>query len=429
MVINQAEAISTVWQQALEAADGREGLGAPQIAELREAVRAGLEAAAELAGAVDAACANGWRAAGGHTRAQGLRTALEDLPAGPQLRAAWLESVLEGDRVSAEAAVALLRGLPPETDDAPAWRKLCALARQQRDRNLPEVGAALLVAERGPAACLPTVALTAFRDGPDDAEDRHAAVAGLGAHDDPAVVPWLVALVRGGALALPAVQGLDRWLRRHPASATAATGETPAGWDAATQALGWAAGIGARGLPPAAIDATLRWMALDGLARAQGAAALPALVGAWLAGGDAPPWYLTFLVERVASVAEVPAGGRVDLPGALAMLRARGMTVAPMAPLAGPDVRLSSPAPRIALAATVQLRSSALPTERVQALLEARAVWDKTLVARGQMMTSMLVTDRTEAADPGPAFAPAHLLLDASTRADLEAAEQAWIAG
>ena len=208
-----------------------------------------------------------------------------------------------------------------------------------------------------------TVALTAFRLGPEDADDRLTCLAGLGRFADPRILPWLQALARTGSAGLEVLQAAAQIMAREP--------EAPG---LAELLLELASG-------EAGLDALLRWSALDGLCHLQGAEALPALLAAHAAAGqDLPAWYLPMLAGRALALEPSLAKGG---PAAL-HLAAVALQVPSWPPVPGLDQRALSRDARVARQAAFEQPS---PSPDV---LRQRAGMEAALVARHQLVGSLL---------------------------------------
>lgn len=273
---------------------------------LRE-VRQGLQALqSSHAAALDGHLAALWSAGNAASRRLVLEPLFEGLAVGPLLAEALVRCVEQADDRSANAALALLSG---EVEPSAAqWRRLGQVARRQRQDLLPDVDAVQLLARRGPPEALATVALTAFRQGPEDADDRLVSIAALGRFDDPRVLGWLQALARSGSASLEVLQAVAQAM-----ALGRATGPVQGPWAVLLIAL-------ARG--PHGVDALLRWSAIDGLCHLCGSEALPAVLAAHRAGGeDLPSGYLQGLAARaIALEPSLAKGGAEGLAAAAAAL-------------------------------------------------------------------------------------------------------------
>ena len=402
------------------------------------ALRATLLAAGPSRSAVDSRLAAAWRAADANLRIHGLRDAFEGVILGSALVDALLESIdgvvvgaatrnssagPEGARVDAGAANAALWVLREAADDPldpQGWRRICRVARGSRHQLVPDLDAASLVAERGPEMCLPTVALTAFRDGPEDASDRLAALVALGRFPDTRVPGWLDGVVRSGAGVVEAVQALSFVAARvHGAGDEAALGQVIAALlaavpvslaalaEAGPDSADEAASTAASHLP----DGWARWLALDLLSRLLGEAAVPMLQAAYAAGGQYDvAWFLPQVEARIRSLgAPCPAAEGTPLPW--------------MPPLPDLGASILSRSPRVARRAAVL--AAELPGH--QGALETRAAVERALVARGQLLASFLDAEGLAAVDLDAGFQPWSEVLTDHDRAALVATEDAWI--
>ena len=309
------------------------------------------------------------------------------------------------------------------------WRQLCAVARTHRPDRLPEVSAAAVVASHGPPGCLATVVQTAFRQGPEDADDRMTALASLGRFSDARVVDWLGRVLVTGAASHEALAALAQWISGADAGWRQSNGPKLRRLLEATLAP-------AAEAPAAACDVWQRWAALQALAALLGPAALGHVVGAWQAGcGDDAPWYPRYLAALAAVLSQEPAITAGDLGRAEACLGERGQQVFKLPALPPAEALLLARSPRIArhAAAQVQLDRARAAAAGVQ--LRHRAVLEAAMVRRGQLIASLLPAPPTEVPDE-PALA-AHLaaaapwchLLSDTERADLAAQERDWIDG
>ena len=100
--------------------------------------------------ATDRTLAQLWQAATAVFRQQGLRDLVDELVIGEALVAALIATIEDGDAMSGQTAVYLLRNCRlPELDEA-AWRRLSAVAWRERSKPLPDVPVAALISELGP---------------------------------------------------------------------------------------------------------------------------------------------------------------------------------------------------------------------------------------------------------------------------------------
>lgn len=328
---------------------------------LRDVRSAGLGLADKLPADFDSICAELWRSTDGGGRRLVLLPLLEGHVFGKALTQAMLTSVEGRDERSANTALALLEeraDIDPE-----GWRRIGRVARAQRQALLPDIDAVQLLAKGGPAEALPTVALTAFRRGPEDADDRLTAIAGLGRFDDPRILPWLRTLARTGSVGLEVLQAAAQLMARDPAS--------PGLADLLVELASNEAGL----------DALLRWSALDGLCHLQGAEALPALLAAHQAAGqDLPEWYLPALAGR--AMALEPSLAKGD-PSALRQAAA-ALQVPTWPAVPGLNQRALSRDARVARQAAFEQPGPSAEVLRHRAGVEAA------LVARQQLVGSLL---------------------------------------
>lgn len=256
-----------------------------------------------------------WRAAPSGRARRTLTGAWQGHACGPLLAEALLTTIEVGD---AEAANLALQVLATATLAAADWRRLAQVAVRERGQLLPDREVAVFLAQRGPPAVLPTVALTAIRPGPEDADDRLLAIAALGRFDDARVPRLLERLAATGTASLEVLQAT--------ADAVAA-GQDPALWRPVLVAVAHLADT----------DAWARWSALDGLSRLDPAGCVPWFAAACRSqGADLPEWYVPFCHQRLAALAPGvdPLAWQGELPD--------------MAPLPGLAGRLQSRCPRIA---------------------------------------------------------------------------------
>lgn len=314
----------------------------------------------------DRLAAKWWASNGAPGRRLVLEPVLEGIEAGPLLTEALLKSVETADDRSANAALALLAG---EAELSPSqWQRLARVARRQRAAWLPDIDAVQLLARRGPPQALATVALTAFRLGPEDADDRLACVAALGRFDDDRVLGWLNSLGRTGSCSMEVLQAAAQ------AMALGLHGDQDAN---PLARLLLALARGEEGL-----DALLRWSALDGLSRLHGTEALPAVLAAHRAGGsDLPDGYAQGLAALAMSLEpSLAKGGDAGLAAAAEVLAAGDL----WPPVPGRDQRAMSRDARVA-------RQAAFEEPRPSAeVLHARAGLEAALVARKQLVGTLL---------------------------------------
>lgn len=345
------------------------------------------------AAAADAALAQLWQNATPTVRATLLAPLCEDNPLGARSLSALVDSVAQGDVRSANAA---LRLLGEGTDlSAEQWRSVGRVARSQRSQGLPDIDVAVMLARSGPREAFATVALTAFRPGPEDADDRLVALGQLGRFGDLRAAGWLAGIAASGSAHLEVIQAAAALLESHPAAAVDLLSRVAA----ADQGL----------------DALARWTALDGLCHAQGAEALSAVLAGWLAGGaDLPAGYLDALRNRAVSLEPSLAKGGTD---ALRQA-ARGLKVAAFPPLQGLAGRVLSRDARVA-------RQAAVEAGPAHPAVQQRAGVEAALVARGQLLGSLL--PGAPPVEPGPGFAPNHARMSSADRKALVAEEARWL--
>lgn len=349
----------------------------------------------------DRLAANWWATNGAPARRLVLEPVLEGVEVGPLLLEALLKSVETADDRSANAALALLAGEAELSE--PQWQRLARVARRQRAAWLPDIDAVQLLARRGPPLALATVALTAFRQGPEDADDRLACIAALGRFDDDRVLGWLNSLGRTGSCSMEVLQ----------AAAQAMALGLHGGQRANLLAnLLLALARGEEGL-----DALLRWSALDGLSHLRGTEALPAVLAAHRAGGsDLPDGYVQGLAALAMSLEpSLAKGGDAGLAAAAEALAAGDR----WPPVPGRDQRAMSRDARVARQAAFE---EPRPSPEV---LHARAGLEAALVARKQLVGTLLA-----AAAPAPIpehFAANWRCLSQTERDQLANEETSWL--
>jgi hypothetical protein len=259
---------------------------------------------------------------------------------------------------------------------------------------LPDREAALLLARHGPASALATVLLTAFRPGPEDADDRLGTLASLGRFEDARVPEWLARVVKSGAAVLEVLQAC---------AVAIARGADPEAWLPVLHA-------GAR----TRIDAWARWTALDGLSRVVPASdALPWLIAALRAGGeDLPGWYLPFCEQRAQALA----------PGVQIATWAGQMPA--LEPLPGLAGRVLSRCPRVARAAMVEWQQRHGTDDP---LVQQRAGLEVTLVQRGQLLGSFVAQVETQPLALDATWQPWTQAMTTDERHQLQEQEEAWL--
>lgn len=314
----------------------------------------------------------------------------------PELAA--LLVAVEDDPRSANQALSRLADLPGAIWLPADWRRVARVARLERSKPLPDIDAMVLLARQGPPEALASVALTAFRPGPEDAEDRLVASAQLGRFDDPRVADWIAALLTRGACNLECLHAIllaQHWSRE-------------AGpWIALLER---AAGLGARGTPLETSDAAVRWTALDGLSHLAPERAFPLLRATLdMLGFDDPPWFR----ERCALRA-------LDLSARLPTIEHEPVHLAPLADL---RAQVHARCPRVARHAALRWQQG----HGRDLWLEQRAAIEKALVDRGQLIASLLSTVSTLAAELDESWTPSCDALSEVGRAALIAEESAWL--
>lgn len=293
-----------------------------------------------------------WQGANVEVRANWLAPVLSGQTLPAQFRQFLALRAPQGDTRSLDAALEVV-GNGDDLTDA-HWQALVRRCVRERDQVVPDSEAAVFVARHGSAQCFSTVALTAFRNGPEDADDRLVALGQLGRFAQAQSLPWLLAVANRGAAHLEVVQA---------ASLAMGGGAAPAQWSRLLTAVGGC---------PRGLDALARWSALQALCHFIGPAAEPYVAAAAAAGGaDLPDGYADGLRAQIA-VLGVSHTRHSDLP------------VWP--PL--PDLRgqVHSRDARVA-------RQSAVLWQQAQgdpAELSHRAGMEAALVARGQLLASLL---------------------------------------
>jgi len=363
----------------------------PQMAApMLRALQARLRARDSRDAALDQGLAQLWQAARPVARALGLQPLLDGISVGPALRAALLDSV-EADAASANAALDLLAATAAEDWQPVEWQRVARVARMERDKTVPDKEAALLLARCGPRQALPTVALTAFRPGPEDAEDRLTAIANIGRFADARAAAWNRALLQTGVATLECLQAVTLAQQTAP------------------DLQPWLANL-ELACRLAATDAVARWTALDGLSHLDPARSLPWLHAAVAAAGaDLPPWFVPYCRQRAAAVA--------------ALLPNCKPPPATLTPLPDLPAQVLARCPRIARRAAVLWQEQQGEPE----LLHQRAGIERALVERRQLLASFLATHATVPAQLGPQWAPNWLVLSDGERACLVAEESAWL--
>ncbi|MFZ4579519.1 MAG: hypothetical protein ACOYOB_14095 [Myxococcota bacterium] len=360
---------------------------------------------------LDTALATIWAHAGATARSLGWRPVLEEGLLGPALREALLRSVEVDDPMSTNAALRVLEGVPLSESEG---KRLAHVVRRERDLKLPDRNTAIFLAGHGPEACLATLALVAFRDGPEDADDRLAATAALGRFTDPRAADWTLRLLKTGVASLECLTAVSLAAARLRADAAA--------FEPWRACLRLAAGQGDdSGL--ASADATVRWAALDALTRLDGDGALPLLLAAWQAAGDdLPPWYGPYCRQRAAAL--VP---QVRDPSWEHLAERVGRPAIPsLRPLPGVRARVGSRCARVARRAAVEWQQKqGADTE----ILHLRAALEHALVERGQLAGSLLTRPEGVTVEPGPEWRKASEALTEAERIALVAEERAWVGG
>jgi hypothetical protein len=343
---------------------------------------------------LDGTLAELWRQCRPVVRTQALREMLAGARLGPELVHALLGSLDTADPDSGNAALHVLGDAREIPLDASGWRRVARVARRERGQVVPDREATQLLARQGPPSSLPTVLLTAFRPGPEDADDRLGALAGLGRFDDARVPELLARVMKSGAAVLEGLQS---------AAVAIARGAEPEAWLPVLQEAA-----------KTRIDAWARWTALDGLTRiVPPAQTLPWLIAALRAGGaDLPEWYLPFCAGRAQALA--PGVDVAAWPGEVPALE-------PLPALAG---RVLSRCPRVARAAMVEWQQSHGPDD---ALIQQRAGLEVALVQRGQLLGSFVAGVQTQPSALDGTWRPWAQALEPHERKELQDAEAAWL--
>ncbi|GEM_PF-3270318 len=395
---------------------------APIPAEAQE-LRIALLTAGSLAPAdLDNALARAWRAADPLVRRESLRDACEGLELGVGFIEALIGSITDDKHTSANAAITVLNDAANLDLTDHHWRRIAAVARRQRDDLLPDIEAAQLVAAHRPRGSFATIALSAFRHGPEDAEDRGMSIAALGYFDDPRVAGWLAPVASSGVLGLEVLHAASEWFARNRKSASDA--ERTAWMDIVEAA----AGAGPRSAI-AILDAWQRWGALEIASAMRGPGALPLVVGAWQAGAhDAEHWFMPGVEQRLTELCSNQRAAAAGPEAVVQWFLENGATPTPMAAIPPIRERLDARCPRISRRAAVLLEQAGGHAEALKAAQSARAAVEKALVARKQLMGSLLVGFDVEAADLGDEWRPVADAMSEEERSELQRVEDAWLA-
>ena len=357
---------------------------------------------------IDEALGRWWSSAAATDRVLAGRVCAEDRELGARWVSAMLDHLascpLEGALTNDQyrdfnASLGALRSARTLTLSPDQWRVVGRLARHQRSAPVPELDAAQLLAERAPTSAGPSVALTAFRPGPEDAEDRLISLADPGRFTSLTERRgWIVDVLAAGAAGLEAIASLSRW------AVTAAAADDAEGLSAYVEAL--QAHL-RRPVTDGVGDAWVRWQALDALSRAAPQQARPWLLGALEADeyGDAP-WFTVQVKARLQLLGPDQDHQPVKMP-----------------PLPDMTQRIASRCQRIARQAAVVSNED----PAYAAALQQRAVVEAHLVGRGQLMASFLVPDELSPMELEPRFQPWSEMLSAQQRADLQRLEDAWL--
>lgn len=386
---------AAMWLAALNQPPADPAAWPSWLSELRAQWRQLALSAADVA---DDLAATAWRRASPEQRRQVVAAVLADHLVGPHLAAELIQAVAGRDLVTAQTALTLLAGA---TLDAAQWRQIGRVAAAERAKKVPDVDAAALLARQGPPEALPTVVLTAFRPGPEDADDRLVAISHLGRWRDDAIPALLARLASTGSCHLEIIQSVAHAMSVGHARAFPDDGH-------------WAGVLVASLCCDQGHDAISRWSALDGLCHLEPATAARYLAAAqWPLTADDPSWFRAAVTAR--GHALQPAPGQPVL--AEAPLPARTHADG-LKPLPGLALRVQSRDARVARQAAVQSGVDA-------ADLAMRAAWEASMVARGQLLGSLLPP-----AAPAPlpsTFSPNWLVLDDAERRDWLAREATWL--
>lgn len=379
------------------------GRAADHPAQWPEQLRPLRDRAWRLGPVADGALALGplWATASADVTATWLAPLLEDLALPTAFRGQLAQcAATHRDHRVANAALTVLghgEGLSPA-----AWRAIGRRAARERPAVAPDSDCAVFLARHGPRHAWASVALCAFRSGPDDVDDRLVSLGHLGRFGEPRTLPWLRSVVSLGAAHLEVIQSAAHAL---------ASGADKSAWtDLLAQAGGAAVGL----------DAWARWTALEGLCFHLDRAARPWVLAALAAGGDdLPAGYADGLRALLARIdPEQPA----DLAAVRAALQRAGRTAWPQLPAV--QDRLFSRDARVAREAAVAWASAG----RDPAVLAARAGQEATLVAHGCLIGSLLPPASAVPVDVA-AWSSVADCLPAADRAALQAQEDLWLAG
>lgn len=378
---------------------------------------AGDRAAAET----DSALAATWQTSAPVVRQQVLRDALSGHKLGVSATTALLASVHSGDHISANAAIAVFGSQEPPGLAPADWAVVAKNAVAQREQALPDVESGVLVANHGPPQTFATVALLAFRDGPEDAEDRLAAVTGLGRFDDPRVMQWLELFAATGAFGLEAICGAAAWAARH-------TKRSADESDAVRRVL-WTAARGGEQPADFGVDEWQRWGAIDVLSHMDGFASLLMVAAAYTAGGaDLQAWYPPALAQRVMDVCEDRKVAALGADAVVKWVGERSGASVAMPAIGSLEERSNSRCPRVSRRAMVLLEQDGGRREAYEQAAATRAAVEQALVQRGQLMGSFLTQPDTPAAELPQHWASTAELLHPTARAQLLASETSWLA-
>ena len=351
---------------------------------------------------------------------QGGSTALRQLwaTADHQLQAVWLAPLLEGQDLPTDfrRALAILAGTLPdrasnaalqilghgEHIDSAGWQAVGKRALAQRPAIAPESDCAVFLARHGPPQAFASVALTAFRHGPDDADDRLVALGQLGRFADSRSVGWYLRVADIGAAHMEVIQAA--------ALALAAGGDKQAWTGVLVRSAGCAHGL----------DAWARWTALEGLVFHLGAEALPfALAALHAAGDDLPDGYLQGVTTHV-----VQLDGNQKLDSASLTVAGQRLNAPSWPPLPGLRQRVDSRDARVAReAAFVWEQNGSDPK-----VLQQRAAVECALMQAKVLIGSLLAPTDPAALDLA-AWSTISSAVSAVDRDRLQEQERQWLTG
>ncbi len=342
-----------------------------------------------------------WATASVDVVATWLSPLLEDLalPAAFRTQLAQGAATHRDHRVANAALTVLGHG---EGLTAAAWVAIGRRAANERPLVAPDSDCAVFLARHGPPEAWVSVALCAFRPGPDDVDDRLVSLGHLGRFGQDRTLPWLRALVGLGAAHLEVIQSAAHAL---------ASGADKAAWTELLVTCGGAA---------EGLDAWARWTALEGLCFHLGDAARGHVLAALAAGGDDLP--AGYADGVAALLARIAPDQPTDLSALRAALQRDKVTAWP--PLPGLRRRVASRDARVAREAAVAWAASTGDA----GVLAERASREATLVAHGRLIGSLLPPAPQVAIDLA-AWSSVADCMPAADRSALQAHEAAWLGG